>query len=105
MKKVLFLLVLIPFLFGCEKEETKPTYSLTVFNNSLKSPYSFKLMEFNGDLVREVTLSAGSSAVFSSLEQKKYKWNALQLSGYLLYPTEKSGTITVDSNKVISFPH
>lgn len=102
MKKVLFLLVLIPFLFGCEKDE--PTYSLTVFNNSLKSPYSFKLMETDGLVIKEVTLSAGSSTFFPSLEQKKYKWYALQLSGYLIYPTEKSGTIILDSNKAISFP-
>ncbi|CEN51914.1 hypothetical protein [Capnocytophaga canis] len=107
MKKILFLLVLLPLFFACEKEtevvkEKEVIHSLSVVNNS-SNPYRFRL--YLSDVVVNETVLGGKESVVIDLENNKsYKWSVLQLKGYVFEPTELAGRFFSDRNRLISFP-
>jgi len=100
-KQLLILLVLLLTLSfvittGCKKDESRPNYSLR-FTNTSENPY---LIEIDG------TSSTINGNTFKnySLVQGTYPWKVTQQSGYLLYPTVKEGTVTLNKDKEIIFP-
>lgn len=88
------LLIVIPT--GCKKEETRPSYELR-FSCTSDNPY---LVEIDGTS----SIISGHSFKDYNLEQGTYPWKVTQQSGYLLIPTVREGTITLDRDKEIIFP-
>ena len=81
---------------GCKKEETRASYELR-FTSTSDNPY---LIEIDG------TSSVMSGHTFKNyvLEQGTYPWKVTQQSGYLISPTIREGTVTLDQDKEIIFP-
>ena len=94
------LLTIVVFSFGCGGSEESNKGTLQFINNS-NNPYSVDINSgddtfiMDGKSSREITKEAGF-----------YKVDVKQLSGYILYPTEKSytGTLKKSDKLIFSFP-
>ncbi|RLD68667.1 MAG: hypothetical protein DRI87_10305 [Bacteroidetes bacterium] len=102
MKNLLIILTALLLTFsllistGCKKEDARPSYELR-FTSTSDNPY---LIEIDG--TSEVI--PGHTFKNYILEQGTYPWKVTQQSGYVLYPTVREGTITLDQDKEIIFP-
>lgn len=103
MKKQLIILLVLFVTFslvtstGCKKkDDTRPSYGLR-FTSTSDNPY---LIEIDGTS----NVISGHTYKDYTLEQGTYPWKVTQQSGYLLYPTIKEGTVTLDQDKEIIFP-
>lgn len=100
MKKLLSLLMLCAAL-SCTKETIPTTGSILIVNNS-SNPYDVFI---NGAL--EINDMPGESVQnFDKKPTGSYSIRIKQVSGYLIYPTEKTyeGTLSDKGTLVISFP-
>lgn len=100
MKKIIFktfflLGVLSVLMSSCEKEDDS-NFELR-FTNISSNSYS---LEVNGG---SSTISGGTFVNYD-LKKGTYSWKVTQLSGYLLYPTIKEGTVNLDQDKEVVFP-
>ena len=91
----LFFLSMVVF-STCAKEEVTPTFNLR-FTNISNNPY---LVEIDGTSL----VLPGNKFRDYELELGTYAWKATQQSGYILFPTVRSGTITLDKDLQIIFP-
>lgn len=98
LNKILSLLLVSIFLFACEKVETLPdceknkTGTMTVSNNST-NPYDLYI-----DNVLTARLAGGTiSSKFTVAEGNGRKFYVKQVSGFVLFPTEKTQTFNVVS--------
>ena len=109
MKKylVLFLLITSVVLFGCSDRNSPSSPSSTtkygyiqVVNNS-SSPYSINI---KGNTHLTFTLN-GEQSITKKVETGYYNVHIKQISGYILYPTEKDYEFYVNEDKtsLISF--
>jgi hypothetical protein len=98
MKKILFSLstIIIFFIFSCKKEEPKPDcevnkYGTVTISNSSSNPYDVYI---DGSYIMQ--LSGGTiSTKIKVNEGNNRKFYAKQVSGYLLYPTEKTEYVNI----------
>ncbi len=67
------------------------------FTNLSSNPY---MIEIDG----RSNVISGNSYKNYYLDRGTYPWQVTQQSGYLLYPTVRSGTISVNKDKQIVFP-
>lgn len=81
---------------SCTEDAITPTYELR-FTSTSDNPY---LIEVNGS--SEVI--PGNTYISYFIPQVTYAWKVTQQSGYLLYPTVREGTVTLDEDKEIVFP-
>jgi len=72
------------------------TYNLR-FTSTSSNPY---LIEVDGNS----NVISGNTYKDYKLTKGTYSWKVTQQSGYVLYPTEKSGTVNLDQDKEIVFP-
>jgi hypothetical protein len=93
MKKLLFVILLAVF-FGCEKESTTGTIR---FTNTSDNPYFCYI-----DNVYQTTLSGHTFTTYS-INEGYHKVKALQVSGYLFFPTEVETTVSVFSDQEVEF--
>lgn len=120
MKRVFLLLVIALLSFGCEKdndpifereqqkevvvvEKPAPVNYLLLVTNESTNPYRFRLYQ-GSSVVKEITLAGKEKMRFYYKEGSVFRWEALQLSGYLLYPSERSGSVVLNEDKFIYFP-
>jgi len=98
MRKVILVLVAMVLLFACKKEEPKEDceiykYGTITISNSSTNPYDIYIDDVlkgrleGGKITEKVKINEGNS-------RKLY---AVQVSGYLLYPTEKTTYFNVIS--------
>ena len=86
----LFILAMFS-LIGCEKdnnEDSTPKYELR-FTSTSDNPYKIEVAG-NSDVIQ------GHSYKSYNLEKNTYSWKVTQQSGYVVYPTIKEGTVTLD---------
>jgi hypothetical protein len=93
--KVLVLLSILSVSIGCEKD--KQTYEVRFVCES-DNPYTLTV-----DGVSRGSVD-GHTYKIIDLEEGTHTWSALQESGYILYPTEKSGDFILSAEMVVTFP-
>lgn len=98
------LLAASALLSACSKQDpgsntAQDPGTISWVNNS-GNPYR---LELNGSAVKDLS---GGHYWDQQVDPAAYSWKVTQLSGYVLYPTVRSGTFAVYSGqkKVISFP-
>lgn len=93
-----FLMLAFAFVTGCsdKEEDITPVFELR-FTNTSSNPY---FVEVNGT----TDVQDGNSFKNYNLDKGTYAWKVTQKSGYILYPTVREGTITLDQDKEIVFP-
>ena len=98
LKRVLILSLVIFGLSSCGKDDSliTPTYELR-FTCTSDNPYLIEV-DGNSDVV------SGHSYVTYTLDKGTYSWKVTQQSGYVLYPTEREGTVNLNQDKEIVFP-
>jgi len=86
----LFLALFVLSALGCEKEENPDCLTGFVrFTNNSSNPYELYINNQYETQIR------GNSSMNLSLDQGSYQVKAVQVSGYLIYPTVKTATINV----------
>lgn len=99
MKKLIFTMAMVGmFLFnGCNKEITSGSI---VLNNLSANYYSVYV---NGVLT--VTLKGYTDTLLTNKPNGNYNFRVVQVTGYLITPTDKTFQQTVESNTIIvNFP-
>jgi len=93
------LAVILVFLTSCEKESTEPEkpdcevkkYGTITISNSSSNPYDIYV-----DNVFKIQMPGGSISTKINIDEgNNRKLYAKQVSGYLLYPTERSSSFNV----------
>lgn len=108
MRKILLLLLVSVFSFlqvGCKKDDetlsVEKTYKVSVYNVKNNGNYRFRFLQ--GDkILKEYVIAPGEGIDFS-ISKGDYSWEAVQISGYVLYPTRYGSSITVDRDREIKF--
>jgi len=81
---------------GCKKEKKEKLYELR-FTSTSSNPYLINV-DGNSDVI------GGNTYKSYSFPKGTYAWKVTQQSGYLLYPSVRSGTVNLDQDKEIVFP-
>ncbi|MDT9500405.1 hypothetical protein [Capnocytophaga canimorsus] len=95
--KFLFLLFVLFFGLSSCKKENEPTL-VVKFGNTTKDIY---ILKFNSETFY---IKGYDSATFDLIQGKEYSWSVKQYSGYLLYPTERSGRFVATKDMLVYFP-
>ena len=109
MKKIVFILAFVALLAGCKKDEpAEPVEPCKSENwgyaksiNSKSDPYLIYI-----DNKYQQVCPAGGTSTINEIPAGVYVWKAVQQSGYLLYPTEYTASLTVYScqETKVAFP-
>ncbi|AWL77773.1 hypothetical protein DKB58_01755 [Capnocytophaga canimorsus] len=94
-----FLFLLFVFFLGLSscKKENEPTLVVR-FGNISENPYT---LNFNSE---KFIMKSYQIMTFDLIQGKEYSWSVKQNSGYLLYPTERSGRFVATKDIQIYFP-
>lgn len=106
MKKFLLLLMVSVFAFmqvGCKKDDIlgEKTYKVSAHNVDNRGNYRFRFLK-GENIVKEFVIAPGEGVEFNVVKGN-YSWEALQISGYVVYPTKYGSIITIDRDRVIKF--
>ena len=102
MKKLIILFTVSLLMIGvislssCKKETQITNYELR-FTNTSSNPY---FVEING----KTSTLIGNTFKNYDLPKGTYAWKVTQQSGFILFPTVKQGTVSLDQDKEITFP-